>query len=272
MESDRVCETVARTLALDHATSRPLSLCYSVPSWIPAPAIILVSRDYAPLPRGTFSGTRSVWWRNSLQFGRRRSSSSPRSNALEVPVLLAYGNTLGRAELRLSVWLPRIMDATVTHVNEACHLHLLRLRRLAFSSRISICSSDDTSPTSLSYLLLDSLGISRSERTSSLPSVFNFISRLASYFLPSFPHWRQQRRSPIKVWIRLVRKPIQDNRLRSYTHSWCSSGRDWGRRVQTLTGFDERMVRTLRDQRRPMILEYRSTNSGLVRGCPPTDW
>ena len=37
------------------------------------------------------------------------------------------GNTLDKLESRLSAWLPRIMDVTVTHVNEARHLHLLHL-------------------------------------------------------------------------------------------------------------------------------------------------
>lgn len=52
------------------------------------------------------------------------------------PSLPPAGNTLDRAESHLSARLPRIMDATVTHVNEACHLHLLlRLRRVAASTR-----------------------------------------------------------------------------------------------------------------------------------------
>lgn len=55
-------------------------------------------------------------------------------NAREISVLLPYGNTLDRTESRLSARLPRIMDATVTHVNEACHLHLLL--RLPLSPRL----------------------------------------------------------------------------------------------------------------------------------------
>lgn len=42
-------------------------------------------------------------------------------------------NTLDKLESRLSARLPRIMDVTVTHVNEARHLHLLHHHLLPVS-------------------------------------------------------------------------------------------------------------------------------------------
>lgn len=96
------------------------------------------------------------------------------------------------------------------------------------------------------------------ENASSVLSVFNFISQLTSYFssiLPSFLHWRQQRRSRYGFdWrgslfrtIGSAVTPIRDARVEETEAD--------ARRVQMLTGFDKRMVRTLRDHRHPMILE-----------------
>lgn len=101
------------------------------------PAIIPGSRDYAQLPRGTFSRTTPAAATVELAPIWPPPVLSPAlgSNARAKARSPTLGNTLDRAESRLSARLPRIMDATVTHVNEACHLHLLRLRR-SFSPRI----------------------------------------------------------------------------------------------------------------------------------------
>lgn len=68
------------------------------------------SSDYAVLSRRTFS----------------RTTASARSN-LAVQEGTRHSNALDKLESRLSARLPRIMDVTVTHVNEAHHLHLLHL-------------------------------------------------------------------------------------------------------------------------------------------------
>lgn len=197
--------------------------------------------------------------------------SSSRSNALEIP-LLPHDNTLDRAGSRLSVWLPRIMDVTVTHVNEACHLHLLRLRRLTYSLRILICSSGDTSPSSPSYIL-PSLGINRSrERLRCLPcSISSAGSRATS--LPSFlPAFIGVNTTPAEVRIRLAEVAYSGRSAPAVTPIRDARVEETEANVQTLTGFDERTARTLRDHKRPMILECRPTNSGSVWGCPPADW
>lgn len=72
------------------------------------------SRDYRRLSRVTFSGT----------------TASARSN-LTVQEGARRGNTRDKLESCLSARLPRIMDVTVTRVNEAHRLHLLHLRALA---------------------------------------------------------------------------------------------------------------------------------------------
>lgn len=95
----------------------------------------------------------------------------------------------------MSARLPRIMDATVTHVNEACHLHLLRLRRPAFSPRVrptpwitpwlANLSTPTQSPAHLPRPFVRAVNRSAMrEGVSLVPSVFNFISQLrACYFL-----------------------------------------------------------------------------------------
>jgi len=158
---------------------------------------------------------------------------------------------------------------------------LLHLRRLVVSPLISICSSDDTSLLlhSRTFSLVQ-LGINRSKGTSSVSSVFNFIRRLASYFssclflsffLPSFIdvlYWwsPNQGMDSIGEEAYLERSvpqltPIRDARREETEASVC-------RRWQDLT----RGWCALRDYRHPMILECRSTNSGLIRECPPIDW
>lgn len=117
-------------------TSHPLFL----PARFPSGSITPESRDYAPLPRGMFSGTTPTAYgrlrrrrRSSYQFGCCRSFSSLREKQTRARFPSCF-HTLDRAESRLSARLPRIMDATVTHVNEACHLHLLL--RLPLSPRL----------------------------------------------------------------------------------------------------------------------------------------
>lgn len=112
------------------------------------PAIIPGSRDYAQLPRGTFSRTTPAAATVELAPIWPPPVLSPAlgSNARAKARSPTLGNTLDRAESRLSARLPRIMDATVTHVNEACHLHLLRLR-LAPSLHVFDPLSDNTSAT-----------------------------------------------------------------------------------------------------------------------------
>lgn len=111
------------------SSSTPFTLPRRIPCRIPIEAIIIpgITRlRAASKTRNVFSGRQPQ--STVTEFTLIWLPSFPRSNALEIP-LLPHGNTLDRAESRLSVWLPRIMDVTVTHVNEACHLHLLRLRR-----------------------------------------------------------------------------------------------------------------------------------------------
>lgn len=69
--------------------------------------------------------------RRDQRFPGRRDRASPLRSNLAVQEGALRGNTLDRLESCLSARLPRIMDATVTHVNEAHHLHLLHLPRLA---------------------------------------------------------------------------------------------------------------------------------------------
>lgn len=270
--SNRECETITRALA--PSIKPPLTLPCEEPLRIPVQATIIPISRAAPA-REVFP-RRHPRFRNSLQFGCRQFSSLLRSNALEIP-LLPHGNTLDRAESRLSVWLPRIMDATVTHVNEAYHLHLSSVdvasptlcvfwsvpRVTPYPRSHSAPRSPDRSASTVSRKRLRCLPCSISSagsRATSLPS-----------FLPSFigvnNGGRQSRygfdwQGSLFRTIGSAVTPIRDARVEE----------TGGERVQTLTGFDERTARTLRDHKRPMILECRPTNSGSVRGCPPTDW
>ena len=62
------------------------------------------------------------------------------------------GNTLDKLESRLSAWLPRIMDVTVTHVNEAHHLHLLHLLAYPVPSIVSLIAAEMSSHASLRFV------------------------------------------------------------------------------------------------------------------------
>lgn len=143
-----------------------------------------------------------------------------------------------------------------------CHLalllHVFRIR-----------SSDNTSTTSLTLHPRSLMSaVPKMERLQGCYAAFNFISRLARclpFFIDDSNDGCQE------VWrIRLARKPIQDNRLRSYTHSWCSSGevRGWGcwQRLMREGSAHSKESQTPDDPWMP------ARKFGLVRGCPPIDW
>lgn len=100
------------------AKLRKILIVGNVSANAPVSRSLLVEGTHsARIPRGCRGGTFS------------RTTASARCN-LTVQEGRRRANTLDKLESCLSARLPRIMDATVTHVNEAHHLHLLYLPAL----------------------------------------------------------------------------------------------------------------------------------------------
>lgn len=155
------------------------------------------------------------------------------------------------------------MDAAVTHVNEACHLHLLL--RLPLSPRLSFSTYFVSVPRitpRLPHSRFPFTHVSRSKdgTSSRVPAAFNFISRL----VPALPPFSSSTTATAvaKRWMAdSIGEKAYSGQSTPQLHPFVMLERGSPRLEDADRVWWERVARTPRNHRRAPILECRPANS-----------